>query len=473
MQKLLANEMYGNQGMTGFEYDNSPQTQYYMRPQDSSQGPQGTGSNPGTSPTGDPAGNPVIDPYNGGINGGGPNGTHGGGQSGAGGANGGGTPGSNGGPGQGVGLFGERNVDPSTVDYSGTGVTPYDPQAGAVHPGANGGGSRGLFSASTTPPAGGPITQGDPTQGQGIQGHTGATMNGYGGSTADINSILAQQAQRAHAVQANQASAAAQNGSGFHPMGGDHSATVTPSTPAPSAETNPDGTAMYSPTTVTPPPYTTTSNPVSIAPHPQTPPPAGAPPPADPNAPPPIPYSLTEPGPQIGTNPDGTPIYADPSNAWNQGGASGNRQLAGGQAYNTYSNLVNHPEVDAATKNAVEQQGTNAARSQYAGAADQIDRQAAATHNSAGVLAAKTRLGQAEAGTLSGNARQNQMDFYHQKLANQATGATGLSGLYQGESNYLSGLFNQRAGLTAKPLSQENSVQGTGNTFGGNMSFSI
>ena len=165
--------------------------------------------------------------------------------------------------------------------------------------------------------------------------------------------------------------------------------------------------------------------------------------------------------------------YGPPVTEWGQGGASGNRELAGGQAYQGYSGMVNNGGYDAATQNAITQTGENTARAGYAGAADQAARHAQATGNTAGYNSAIARLGQAESGTISDNARQNQIAFANEKQRQKEAGLQGLGGLYGGETNYLENLFGQRSGLSSTPLFKSSTTQGTGNVVGGSFNLSL
>lgn len=137
---------------------------------------------------------------------------------------------------------------------------------------------------------------------------------------------------------------------------------------------------------------------------------------------------------------------------WGEGGASGNRQLAGAGAYGAYSSLVEHPELSPEVRNAIAQEGMNAARARYAGAGGAISRRAAATGSSAGVNAALAQLGRDEAETLGSQARSNVIDFERERQRRLETGARGLSGLHGVETGYMTSLLSGRSGAANRPL---------------------
>lgn len=205
--------------------------------------------------------------------------------------------------------------------------------------------------------------------------------------------------------------------------------------------------------------------------------PVPVPPAVEPGSPdmPWTPYSVTEPGPPTEFDPaTGLPVKPAPaSNAWNQGGASGNRQLAGGQAFGAYSDMVNRGGYDAATQSAIQQNGFGATRAAFAGLGDRLGRNVAATGNNAGYAAAMSQMGRDQAGALGNQGRQNTIDFAKEKIRQKEQGAQGLSSLNTNEGNYMLGLTGQRAALSSTPLSKVNKGSGTGQASSLNFGFSI
>jgi hypothetical protein len=204
--------------------------------------------------------------------------------------------------------------------------------------------------------------------------------------------------------------------------------------------------------------------------------PPGGGPPAPSGPPPPTAYSLTQPGPLIELHgPGDQPRQAPGSNVWGQGGADANRDLAGGRMFGHYADMVDHPEMDQATSNALDQEGMGATRSSFAGMRGQIDRRAATTNNSAGRVAAMASLGRDEGAALGQQGRQNAIAKTQYRDNREQQGLQGLGGLYQGETGYMANLFAQRAGLSNKPLTTRSITHGHGNVaasnMGANMSF--
>lgn len=158
---------------------------------------------------------------------------------------------------------------------------------------------------------------------------------------------------------------------------------------------------------------------------------------------------------------------------WNEGGASGNRQLSGGLLFDSYGNLMNSQGYSDTEKGAIMQEGMNAARAQTAGAQGQIARRAAATGNTAGNAAGIAALSRTEGANLASQARQNTIDFAKEKQRRRELGLQGMGGLYTGESNYLTGLMGQRGQLAAAPIGKLMNTGGTGNYLGTNFGFGI
>lgn len=426
--------------------------------------------------------------------------------------------------GSGTNLGNGFNGDPSTGSpdgSTGAGGPSTGPQGGA-----HGGHLLPQNANATTSPQGATTTGGQPIQGDPMQGQNWMTsqgtahdLPGYQNATNNpqLQAQLDAQAQRAAAIKAEQEYTSPQNRPSTSTPSSDPSrglsGTTTsngaPATTDPNARTTPLGSMGARTTgnvsdsgTVTaggnaggtlPPGGGTTTipggyvnpnagggtNPGYTAP-PPVPSAGGGGDPGSPGgggnaAPPPTydPYSLTEAGPPTSVDAHGNPVYEPGVNAWNAGGASGNRELAGGQAFSGFSQMANHGGYDDATKNAITQEGMNAAKSTYSGAASRIGMNSAATGNSAGMAAAMSQLGRDEANTLGQQGRQNQIDFANEKQKQKQAGLTGLAGLNSNESNYMMGLFGQRAGLSSKPTESLNTTNGTGNYSGGNYGISL
>ncbi len=206
---------------------------------------------------------------------------------------------------------------------------------------------------------------------------------------------------------------------------------------------------------------------------PQRMPPTTLPPRGEPGYHPPYPGYDTPVPPGGGPPPgDDVPPNSDASE-WGKGGASGNRALSSGQLYGAFGGLMRSPGYSDVEKNAMTQEGMNAARSQYAGAQGLLARRAAATGNTAGYAAGVSALGRSEADTYGRQARQNIIDFAKEKQRRRELGLQGMGGLYTGETNYLSGLMGQRAGLSSSPIGRLSNTKGSGNYLGTNFGLSI
>ena len=224
-----------------------------------------------------------------------------------------------------------------------------------------------------------------------------------------------------------------------------------PSRPAPRVVPNydPNTTGGYTPTLPTGPPAPV--NPPTAPRPPGGTAPIGSPPgyyPTPPGTMQPIPPGGGQPGdvPPYGIGPTGEPITA-----WGTGGASGNRQLTGQQLYNTFSGALQHPELPADVQNAMEQEGMNAARANFAGQSGQLARHVAATGNNAGYAAGLSQIGRNQAGALGQQARQNKIDEENLKRQRENWAAQGLGSLYTGESNYNQGILGGLANLLKMP----------------------
>lgn len=160
--------------------------------------------------------------------------------------------------------------------------------------------------------------------------------------------------------------------------------------------------------------------------------------------------------------------YSGPFDYWGQGGASGNRQLAGGELFGANSSMLVHPQMDPATRNALEQEGMNAARASTAGVQADIGRRAASSGNTGGMYAAQAMAGRQLGSNLASQARQNTLAETAFAENRRQNALSGLSGLYQGETGYMENLMGARGALAAKPVNQQG--QSSGISTGGSSS---
>ncbi len=221
-------------------------------------------------------------------------------------------------------------------------------------------------------------------------------------------------------------------------------------------------------------PSSTTTAPPAVPPRAPVIPPTG-------NVPPPIalpPRDTTPPGGQPGDPiPEASPFFSgafqgptlgydaqgraisEGGQMWGQGGASGNRQLAGGNAYDTYMNMKTNPGLSDPTKSAIIQDSVNSARAGFQGAGEQIKRHAAATGGTGGTDAALANVGAHEAAAGSNAVRSSRMGFEDFARQDRNAGAAGLSNLYGGETSFMNSLLGGRADLAAKPRSIGNTAK--------------
>jgi hypothetical protein len=150
--------------------------------------------------------------------------------------------------------------------------------------------------------------------------------------------------------------------------------------------------------------------------------------------------------------------------AWGEGGAAGNRDLAGNLVYGGYSGMVQNPGYSDAEKNAISTQGQTTARAAFAGARDNLSRNAAITGNRGNLAAGFAQLGKDEATTLGDQARGNTIEFGQEAQRRRLAGLSGAANLYGTETNYMGNLLGQRAALAR--LQRRTRVEGTGT--GGN-----
>ena len=165
--------------------------------------------------------------------------------------------------------------------------------------------------------------------------------------------------------------------------------------------------------------------------------------------------------------------FAGPYTQWNQGGASGNRQLAGNSLWNSFSDMVNNPDLPDSVKNDMITSANQSANSQYDSAVGSLNRYGTTTGNRAGNAAAVAQLAQDRAGTAADTQRNLGQFFQQYRNQRQMQGLQGVSGLYQGEGNELNAVNAMRVGLDNSPIGRNNSTSGSGNFVGSNFGFSI
>lgn len=164
-----------------------------------------------------------------------------------------------------------------------------------------------------------------------------------------------------------------------------------------------------------------------------------------------------------------TPPNPSPfNNTWGTGGAGGNRQLAGQQVYGGWGQQLANPGYDAATKNAIEQEGMNATRASFAGTQADIARRAISSGNSSGVAPALAMSGRQEASAFGQQARQNKILEAQEAQRQKETALGGMGDLYGGETGYMENLLAGRAAAAGKPIATYGNTTGTGRTSGGN-----
>lgn len=105
-----------------------------------------------------------------------------------------------------------------------------------------------------------------------------------------------------------------------------------------------------------------------------------------------------------------------------------------GQLFNpivsSATNELNNPGYDAATKNAITQEGMGATRTAYDAMREAAGRRATATHNDAAMTPMLERAGQQEAGALGQQARENQILFANNAQQQQARAQQLLQQMY-------------------------------------------
>lgn len=166
-------------------------------------------------------------------------------------------------------------------------------------------------------------------------------------------------------------------------------------------------------------------------------------------------------------------LYAGPFTKWGEGGASGNRQLAGGQVYDTLTDIRNHPDLPDEVKAAMTTGANEAANTQFDSAEARLNRYGRTTGNRGGNAAAVADLAKARGDVAADVNRKNALDFEEARYKRLGDATGGLANLYQSEGNFLSGMFGARGALANKPLGGKQQTGGHGNFVGTNLGFSI
>lgn len=166
-------------------------------------------------------------------------------------------------------------------------------------------------------------------------------------------------------------------------------------------------------------------------------------------------------------------IYAGPFNDWNEGGASGNTQIAGGKLYDTFSDLLAHPDLPDNVKSAIVTGANEGANAQYDSANGMLSRYGRTTGNRAGNAAAVAALGKSKADTAANTNRQVQLDFENEKTKRRQEGETGMGSLYNTEGNKLLAMFGARGNLSNKPLAGNTTQSSHGLNVGNGFNFGI
>lgn len=185
------------------------------------------------------------------------------------------------------------------------------------------------------------------------------------------------------------------------------------------------------------------------------PPPGTAPPPGTTTTPPPAPwvnpwFDGSYDNATGDVDAQGNPVIAS-GEKWGEGGAVGNANLAGGNAYSGYMGMAADPGYNAATQSAIIQNTVNSARAGFAGAGDSIKRHAAATGGTGGTEAALAFTGAKEAGASSDANRNSRLAIADAARADKSQALSGLSSLYGGETSLVSNLMGGRSDLASKP----------------------
>jgi hypothetical protein len=114
--------------------------------------------------------------------------------------------------------------------------------------------------------------------------------------------------------------------------------------------------------------------------------------------------------------------------------------------------MLFNPGYSTRTQNLINQQAMQAAQSQYAGANEAMQRNAAATGNTAGLYAGMAANARNQAGNLSDTAAQNQIAFANEAQRQRESALAGLSNLYGQQSGNYNTLLGIASGLAANPV---------------------
>jgi hypothetical protein len=168
------------------------------------------------------------------------------------------------------------------------------------------------------------------------------------------------------------------------------------------------------------------------------------------------------------------PVYGtNGTGGWGTGGASGNANLTGGNLYNAFNDMVQNPDLDQKTKDAITVGANQAANAQYDSAEGALSRYGRTTGNRAGNAAATAQLAMDRANTAADTNRQNLIDFEQMRRQRQSQGLQGESGLYNQSNQNLHDLFGARTALDSGSIGRNTQSAGNGNYIGSNFGFSI
>ena len=137
------------------------------------------------------------------------------------------------------------------------------------------------------------------------------------------------------------------------------------------------------------------------------------------------------------------------------GGLGGARDATGALVFGGLSQMLADPNIPQATKDAIQQQGALTARAGYGGAAEGIQRNAAATGNASGTAASLAQLGRAQAGTLADLNRQSNIGFEAEAQRRKETALSGLSNYYGQTSSNFNTLAGMRGALAGAPVGSQ------------------
>jgi hypothetical protein len=156
---------------------------------------------------------------------------------------------------------------------------------------------------------------------------------------------------------------------------------------------------------------------------------------------------------------------------WGSGGASGNRNAAGGGAFTGYSRLASGAgDISAADRSNLMAASNEAIKSNEAATKDEMANRAATSGNTAGWAAGEARAGQQAGQNLEAADRANQQYIMNENQRRREAGLAGEAGMYGTETGYMGTLLGGRSRLAS--LTGRTRQEGTGTTGGGGVSAS-